>query len=328
MKIIVTGCAGFIGFNLCDKLLDTGYEVVGVDNFNDFYDKKRKIANFMELSVKYQDRFDIIDKNVNETDCFEKLDDVKAIYHLASRANVRNSMKHPTDYIEDNIKTMVHILDSLKRRKESNKRVPFFIYASSSSVYGSNPEVPFREDQPLNHIESPYALSKKICEEFAQLYYKLFKIESAGMRFFTVYGPHGRPDMAPELFLTKIYRGEEIQKYGEGYSRRDYTYIDDVIQGLEKVMKTPAPCSVYNIGNSKTITLNDFIKACEKAVGKTAIVKQVGEQLGDVPITYSDVTLAEMDFGYKPTTDLDEGLKKTFEWLKPVLDKQMEKSNE
>lgn len=326
MKIIVTGCAGFIGFNLCDKLMNIGYQVVGVDNFNDFYDTQRKLDNFKELSVKHQIRFDIVNENVNNTKCFENLDDVKAIYHLASRANVRNSMEHPTDYIEDNIKTMVHILDCLKRRKEAGKHVPFFIYASSSSVYGSNPEVPFKESQELNHIESPYALSKKVCEEFAKLYYKLYKIESAGMRFFTVYGPHGRPDMAPELFLTKIYLGEELQKYGEGYSRRDYTYVDDVVQGLVKVMYRPLACNIYNIGNSKTTTLNDFIELCEKTVGKKAIVKQVGEKMGDVPITCSDVSMANVDFGYEPTTDLEEGLKKTFDWLKPVLDKQIEKS--
>lgn len=328
MKIIVTGCAGFIGFNLCSELMSMGYQVVGIDNFNDFYNPKRKMDNFKELSVKYQHKFDIINENVNNTKCFEELDDVKAIYHLASRANVRNSMKYPVDYVEDNIKTMVHILDCLKKRREAGKHVPFLIYASSSSVYGSNPEVPFKESQELNNIESPYALSKKVCEEYAQLYYKLFKIESAGMRFFTVYGPHGRPDMAPELFLTKIYRGEEIQKYGEGFSRRDYTYIDDIVQGLVKVMKTPLACNVYNIGNSKTTTLNDFIASCEKVVGKEAIVKQVGEQLGDVPITCSDISMAKMDFNYEPTTDLEEGLKKTFEWLKPVLDKQIEKSTE
>ena len=328
MKIIVTGCAGFIGYNLCDDLLNIGYQVVGVDNFNDFYDPNRKLNNFKELSIKHQHKFDIINENVNDTNCFEELDDVKAIYHLASRANVRNSMKHPVNYVDDNIKTMVHILDCLKKRKEAGKPVPFLIYASSSSVYGSNEEVPFKENQKLNHIESPYALSKKVCEEFALLYFKLYGIESAGMRFFTVYGPHGRPDMAPELFLTKIYLGEEIQKFGMGDSKRDYTYVGDIIQGLVKVMNTKTLCNVYNIGNSNTTSLNDFIKLCEKIVGKQAVIRQIGKQLGDVPITYSDIGLAKDHFGYEPTIDLEEGLKKTFEWLKPILDSKLNNSSE
>lgn len=321
MRIIVTGCAGFIGYNLCEKLMSQKHHVIGIDNFNNFYDPNRKRYNIKLLSESHGSYFKLLETNVNNTNCFETLDDIDAIYHLASRANVRNSMKHPVDYVEDNIKTMVHILDCLKRRRENGKHVPFFIYASSSSVYGSNPEVPFKESQELDHIESPYALSKKVCEEFAKLYYKLYKIRSAGMRFFTVYGPHGRPDMAPELFLTKIYLGETIDKYGDGFSRRDYTYIDDVIQGLIKVLETPLACNVYNIGNSKTTTLNEFIRLCEVITGKKAIINHMDDQLGDVPITCSNINMAQMDFDYKPTTELDDGLKKTFKWLKEYLNR-------
>jgi UDP-glucuronate 4-epimerase len=321
MKIIVTGSAGFIGYNLCKKLLENGNTVIGIDNFNDFYDKRRKMNNYIELANKYQYTFDTFNSNVVDSNCFEQ-DDIDLIYHLASRSNVRNSLEDPIPYIDDNIKTMVYILNCLKKKVENNKPIPFLIYASSSSVYGSNPYVPFNEDQDLDNIESPYALSKKVCDEFADLYQKLYGINSAGMRFFTVYGPHGRPDMAPEKFLTNIYLGKEIQKYGDGSSRRDYTYIDDVIQGLIKVTTKQIGFKVYNIGNSETTSLNEFINLCSKIVGKEAIVVQLENQKGDVPITYADINRAKESFGYEPTTKLEDGLVKTFKWLKVELDKK------
>ena len=320
MTIIVTGCVWFIGTHLTKKLLDLNHKVIGIDTFNNFYDNKRKFHNHEQLT-KYKNQFKIENCDVCESKSFMDAD-VDVIFHLASRANVRNSIQNPLEYIQDNIKPIVYILDCLKKRKEIGMSIPVLIYASSSSVYGSNPIIPFHEDDPLNHIESPYALSKKVSEEYALLYHKLFGIKSIGLRFFTVYGPNGRPDMAPEKFLTNIYLGKEIQKYGNGTSERDYTYIDDIIQGLIKAMDVCEcfDCTVINLGNSHTTSLNDFIALCEKVVGKKAIVKQVEKQTGDVPITYANITRAKNLLDYEPETQLEEGLTKTFKWLKGYLD--------
>lgn len=326
MKIIVTGCVGFIGSNLTEQLLNEGHKIIGIDNFNDYYDIKRKKNNFIRLSKislkNFPNNLDIKHSEVLESTSFMD-PDIDIIYHLASRANVRHSLKFPLQYVEDNIKTMIYILDCLKKRKEQGLKIPLLIYASSSSVYGSSKEIPFKEDNSLDCIESPYALSKKVCEEYASLYNKLYGIKSIGLRFFTVYGPHGRPDMAPEKFLTNIYLGKEITKYGDGMSQRDYTFIDDIVQGLIKSMYVEnVECDVFNLGNNSIISLNDFITLCENIVGKKAIIKQLDNQKGDVPITYANIDKSKQILGYNPNTNLEQGLTKTFEWLKEYLDKK------
>lgn len=326
MRIIVTGCAGFIGSHLAEELLKQGHRVLGIDNMNNYYDVSRKLGNF-EILKKYSN-FTLMIDDVCKTDFFREWNP-DIIYHLASRANVRNSLLNPLQYVDDNIKSMVHILDQIKQTIEINESmsrdgykspIPKLIYASSSSVYGSNTKVPFSEKDPLDNIESPYALSKKVMEEYARLYNKLYDIKSIGLRFFTVYGPRGRPDMAPEMFLKAINNGEKINKYGDGSSRRDYTYIDDIVQGLIKSIdafdKHNIETDVFNLGNSNTISLNDFIALCEKIVGKKAIINQMGIQKGDVPVTYADVSHAKELLEYSPSTTLEDGMKATYEWIK------------
>jgi UDP-glucuronate 4-epimerase len=327
MRIIVTGCAGFIGSHLSVKLLKLGHTVLGIDNMNNYYDVDRKKYNVFEVLTKFEN-FTMMIEDASRTNFYKEWNP-DIIYHLASRANVRHSLAFPLEYVEDNIKPMVHILDQIKQSIEMNDemprdgfktKIPKLIYASSSSVYGSNSKVPFCENDTLNNIESPYSLSKKVMEEYANLYNKLYGIQSIGLRFFTVYGPRGRPDMAPEMFLRAIHTGKKITKFGDGSSRRDYTYIDDIVQGLIKSIDAfeehDITSEVFNLGNSYTTSLNEFIELCEKIVGKEAIIEQLGNQKGDVPITYADISKSRTLLGYEPTTRLEDGMRKTFEWIK------------
>lgn len=320
MRIIVTGCCGFIGSHVSEELLKQGHQVLGIDNMNDYYDISRKINNMNRLKKYINFFMEVID--VNKTDYFLRWKP-DVIFHLASRAGVRHSLAYPTQYIDDNVRTMVHILDCLKKWNKNTEiygsKLPKFIYASSSSVYGSNKKVPFNENDSLDNIESPYALSKKVSEEYATLYYKLYGIKSIGLRFFTVYGPNGRPDMAPEKFLKCIYDEKPLPKYGTGESQRDYTYVGDIVHGLINSIYADVDCDVFNLGNNEVISLNDFILLCEKIVGKKAIINQMDNQKGDVPITYADIEKSKKILKYNPITNLENGLTKTFEWIKNNL---------
>jgi len=310
MRILVTGCAGFIGSHLSEKLLKRGDRVLGIDNLNDYYEVEKKRGNLHIL--KQYENFNFIKDNIETTTV---INDFKPelICHLASMAGVRYSIENPKKYVKSNIEGFVNIME--QARKAGVKSV---IYASSSSVYGLNKKVPFSESDPIEMCNSPYACSKYSMEVFGKMYYQLYKQKNIGLRFFTVYGPRGRPDMAPFKFLKAIHKGEKFYKYGDGTSSRDYTYIDDIVSGIIGAINNHENinCEIYNLGNSYPISLNDFITKCERTIGNTGNYEVLPNQEGDVPHTYANIDKAKKDLGYSPKTTLEEGLKKTYEWLK------------
>ena len=329
MKILITGVAGFIGSHLAEKILKTNYkrnvQVIGVDNLNDYYSPKRKEANVSILN-RYSN-FTFIKEDVVKSQVInEYKPDI--VIHLASMAGVRYSLENPIYYAKNNILSQINLLEQCVQSNITN-----FIYASSSSVYGLNKKIPFTETDPIDKCNSPYATSKLAMENYAQLYHQLYGISTIGLRFFTVYGPRGRPDMAPYKFLKAIHNGEEITKFGDGTSMRDYTYIDDIVGGIlgaihkligdrlisenktYNVMENPL-CEVYNLGNNTPIQLNTFISICEDVVNKKAKIKLCSKQKGDVPVTYANIDKAKRDLNYNPSTSINEGLKKTYKWFK------------
>lgn len=323
-KILVTGCAGFIGSHLCEKLLELGHIVVGIDIINDYYDIKQKLNNIkiieeLDVSLHGKDnrhfkfiKDDIIDtKIISDVNNNENQKQFDTVIHLAAMAGVRYSIENPTHYVRTNVEGQTNLLNQCV-----NCGVKKFIYASSSSVYGMNKKVPFSEKDTINKVNSPYAATKRSCEIMAQLYNQLYGINVIGLRFFTVYGPRGRPDMAPFKFLKRIMNKTSIDKYGEGNSYRDYTYIDDIVDGILGSLTVEKSCEIYNLGNTTTVTLNEFIETCEKVTGNKAIINQMPEQKGDVPFTYSDINKAKTDFGYSPSVNLEEGLTRMFNWMK------------
>lgn len=304
MKILVTGCAGFIGSHTCERLLKDNYEVIGLDNLDDYYDVSLKYTN-LNLLKKYQ-QFTFIRDDIRTTNVINDCKPEKII-HLASMAGVRYSIQNPHVYVSVNIDGFINILEQAK-----TVNVKQIVYASSSSVYGLNSKVPFSESDPIVSPNSPYASSKKAMELFAQTYSQLYNLNIIGLRFFTVYGPRGRPDMAPYKFLNAIKNELQFYKYGDGSSSRDYTYIDDIIDGVIASMHNTkkVKCEIYNLGNSSPITLNDFIKTCESVVNKKAKYIELENQLGDVQHTFADISKAQNDLGFFPKTKLHDGLKK------------------
>ena len=309
MKILVTGCAGFIGSYLCNRLLTDGHDVIGIDNLNDYYDVKIKEYNLSMLLP--EERFTFIKEDICSSDCINKHKPDK-VCHLAAMAGVRYSLTNPEVYVKNNIMGTINLLNQSVASK-----VKLFVYASSSSVYGLN-TIPFKENDCLEKMNSHYAVSKKSVEDFCRLYNQLYNLNVIGLRFFTVYGPSGRPDMAPYKFLKNIMNEKEINVYGDGYSSRDYTYIDDIIDGIVLSIenKNNDKCEIYNLGNNNPVPLNSFIKTCEKVVGKNAIIKKIENQKGDVPVTLADITKAKQNLGYNPKVKLEDGLRKTYQWLK------------
>ena len=309
MKLLVTGCCGFIGSHLCEKLLKEGHMVYGIDIINDYYCIKQKLKN-LQLLQKYTNfHFKIEDICNTEIISYIKPD---IVVNIAAMAGVRNSLENPEIYMKTNIEGQVNLL-----KQSAKNKVKLFIYASSSSVYGTNKKVPFCETDEIVNLNSPYAASKRSSELMANLYHKLYDLPVIGLRFFTVYGPRGRPDMAPFKFLTKIMNGEIIDKYGDGTTYRDYTYVDDIVDGIMGAIinKNNRSCEVYNLGNSTPHSLNEFIECCEKVTWKKAIVNEMKEQLGDVPKTYANIDKAKKDLDYNPKIKLEEGLKNMYEWL-------------
>ena len=309
MKILVTGCAGFIGSHVCEKLLNMNHHVYGIDNLNNYYDVNRKLENLGILRHYSNFQFEVSD--ICDTTIISKWKPEKII-HLASMAGVRYSIQNPALYEKVNIGGFIHILE------ESHKNnVKQIVYASSSSVYGLNKKIPFCESDPIETPNSPYACSKMAMELFAKTYSQLYDLNLIGLRFFTVYGPRGRPDMAPYKFLSAIKNGTTFQKYGDGSSSRDYTYIDDIVSGVIGAMenKNNVKCEVYNLGNSSPVTLNEFIALCEKVCFKKANYVQIENQLGDVPHTYANIEKAKRDLGYEPKTSLVRGLTITYQNL-------------
>lgn len=302
-KILVTGCAGFIGSHTCERLLKEGNKVMGIDNLNDYYDVERKKENLKELK-KYQNFYFMKDDIRTTTVINDWKPDI--VCHLASMAGVRYSIEHPEIYVDVNINGFINILE--QSRKVGVKQI---VYASSSSVYGLNKKVPFSESDAIETPNSPYACSKMAMELYAKTYSQLYDLNLIGLRFFTVYGPRGRPDMAPYKFLKAIKDGTKFQKYGDGTSSRDYTYVDDIVSGVVASLQNrkQVKCEVYNLGNSSPVSLNEFISLCEKVVGKKANYDQIENQLGDVPHTYADISKAKRDLDYSPKIKLEEGLK-------------------
>ena len=310
MRVLVTGGAGFIGSFLCERFIQKGCHVVCLDNFNSFYDPavKRRNIQAVLFHPNYQliegDILDIILlKNVFEKEQFD------VVVHLAARAGVRPSIQKPRLYQKVNVEGTLNLLEISSRYK-----VPKFIFASSSSVYGKNTKVPFSEDDPVDCPISPYAATKKACELLAYTYSYLNSFSVTCLRFFTVYGPRQRPDMVIFKFTKFISEGREIPLFGNGTSRRDYTYITDIIDGIEVAIQKCEGYHIYNLGESQTIELKYLVLLLEDALGKKARVKLFSEQPGDVPVTYADITKARMNLDFHPKVTIQEGIHKFVEW--------------
>ncbi len=313
MKILVTGCAGFIGSHVAEFLLKRGDTVLGIDNMNNYYNIKIK-ENNINILQKYSN-FQFHKENVNHTKLISEWNPDK-ICHLASMAGVRYSIQHPTLYVTENIEAFTYLLEQAVKNS-----VKHIVYASSSSVYGLNKSIPFKESDIIEKCNSPYACSKRSMELMGQTYNQLYNISVIGLRFFTVYGPRGRPDMAPYKFLKAIIQEKQFEKYGDGTSSRDYTYIDDIVQGIILALdnKNNISCDIFNLGNSSPVTLNNFIKTCEEVSNKKALYKVIDNQLGDVPHTYADISKAKKLLDYNPSVTLKDGLQKTYEYLISIL---------
>jgi len=337
MKILVTGSAGFIGFHLAKKMLNEGHEVVGIDNINDYYDVDLKYARLKDCGIEGENpfifgkeysssvwedyrffRIDLADKD--RILLFFKEEEFDLVVHLAAQAGVRYSLENPWAYIESNIVGTMSILEACRHYP-----VKQLLYASSSSVYGNSPDAPFATDQNVDHPVSLYAATKKSNELIAYTYSHLYSIPTIGLRFFTVYGPWGRPDMAYFSFTRKIIEGLAIDVYNHGDLWRDFTYIDDITGGILAIVEHKdvvdnkvdgVPYSLYNIGNSMPVKLTEFIKILEKVLGREAIMNFTDMQPGDVLQTHADVTPLERDFGFKHGTSLEEGLNRFVEWYR------------
>ena len=351
--ILITGAAGFIGANLVKKLLKDydAQTIVGIDSVNDYYDVSLKEYRLRELDALAQSsaakwvflRGNIADKKMIE-DVFGAYRP-NIVVNLAAQAGVRYSITHPDVYIESNLIGFYNILEACRHSYENGARgVEHLVYASSSSVYGSNKKVPYSTDDPVDHPVSLYAATKKSNELLAHAYSKLYDIPSTGLRFFTVYGPAGRPDMAYFGFTNKLVRGEKIKIFNYGNCKRDFTYVDDIVEGVIRVMqKAPErkkgedglpvpPYALYNIGNSHPENLLDFVDILQQELIRAGVLPEtydfeahkelVPMQAGDVPVTYADTSALERDFGYKPSTSLRDGLRKFAEWYKQFYGSQ------
>ena len=329
-KIIVTGSAGFIGSSLCIKLLDRGDSIIGIDNHNDYYDPKIKDARIERL-INYPNykhyREDL--GNQSSLDKIFKNHKIYKVVNLAAQAGVRYSMENPLAYINSNIVGFAHILEKCRQYK-----IEHLVYASSSSVYGANTKMPFSEHDSVNHPLSVYAASKKSNELMAHSYSHLYQLPTTGLRFFTVYGPWGRPDMALFKFTKAILEEKPIDVFNHGKHTRDFTYIDDIVGGILKTLDQPAsinfdwngnqpdpatsnaPWRIFNIGNNKPVQLMDYIDALEKSLGKKAIINFLPLQPGDVADTYADVNNLQKKFNYKPSTTIVDGVSNFIEWYK------------
>ncbi len=304
----MTGNAGFIGSNLTERLLKLGDEVVGIDNFNDYYDPKRKEKNIEEFKIDpnfTQEHADILDKEKLKLIFSQNRPEI--IIHLAARAGVRPSLKNPKLYYQVNVMGTKNLLDLAKKHK-----VKQFILASSSSVYGNQAKIPFSETDKLAKPLSPYAQTKLEAETLC----KQDNFPVTVLRFFTVYGPKGRPDMAPYLFTKRILEGKTITRFGDGFSSRDYTYIDDIVNGIIAAVNRPLTYEIINLGNNQPIKLNDFISVVEKITGEKAKIIEKPRHPADVRQTYADIAKAKKLLNWQPKTDLKTGMEKFIAWFK------------
>jgi len=329
MTILVTGAAGFIGFHVCQAILARGKTVIGLDNLNDYYDVNLKQARLAQLKTANNFSFQLIDitDSVKINDLFHR-HQFSQVIHLAAQPGVRYSIDHPNLYVQINLLGFCNIIEACRQHHVSH-----FIYASSSSVYGANTQLPFSENANTDHPKSLYAASKKANELMAHSYASLFNLPCTGLRFFTVYGPWGRPDMALSLFTRSILRGEAIEVFNHGNMLRDFTYIDDAVAAIMLALEQPAtanknwqgdqpepassyaPYRIYNVGNNKPISLMNYINAIEQATGKQAIIKNLPTQPGDLLETAADISLIKQELGFCPQVDIDAGITNFVEWF-------------
>jgi len=330
VKVLITGSAGFIGSTLALRLLERGDTVIGIDNHNDYYDpsiKEARLARFVHHPNYTHLRIDLADSQAIH-DCFSSHQPQRVV-NLAAQAGVRYSIENPLAYINSNIVGFAHILEGCR-----HNGVDHLVYASSSSVYGANTNMPFSVHQNVDHPLSLYAASKKSNELMAHTYSHLYGLPTTGLRFFTVYGPWGRPDMALFKFTKALLAGQPIQVFNYGKHRRDFTYIDDIVEGVIRTLDRPAPANadwngdrpdpgtskapwrVYNIGNNSPVELTDYIAALEKALGRKAVMELLPLQAGDVPDTYANVDDLVEQFGYKPTTTVQDGIARFVDWYR------------
>jgi UDP-glucuronate 4-epimerase len=333
MKYLVTGAAGFIGNFVAERLCDEGHIVIGLDNLNDYYDPNLKLARLKRLD-KFENftfvKLDLADREGMETLFSEQQFD--RVIHLAAQAGVRYSIENPMAYIDSNLVGMATILEGCRHNK-----VQHLVYASSSSVYGMNEKMPFSTDDAVDHPVSLYAATKKSNELMAHSYSHLYDLPTTGLRFFTVYGPWGRPDMAPFLFTDAILNDREIKVFNHGKMKRDFTYIDDIVEGIIRIQNvvplrnaenpntspasSKAPYKVFNIGNNEPIALMTFIEAIEKAANKEASKNYMPMQAGDVPATFADIDSLKAEVGFKPDTNIEFGMQQFVDWFKEYYKK-------
>lgn len=316
MRILVTGGAGFIGSHLIRRLLKNNCYVVCVDNFNDYYNPQIKENNIKDF-IKHKNfklyREDIV--NYEAMEYIFNSEKIDKICHLAARAGVRASIENPLLYEKVNVKGTLNLLELAKVFRIHN-----FIMASSSSVYGNSDKVPFTEKDSVNRPISPYAATKKAAELLAYTYHHLYGLHCTILRFFTVYGPSGRPDMAPFLFVDSIHKGRSIKKFGDGSTKRDYTYIDDIVSGVVSAIETDLEYEIINLGNNKPIDLNYFIMLTEKLLNKSAVIVRCSKQPGDTNITCANINKAKKLLDYVPRTSFEVGMRKFVTWyLKSIL---------
>ena len=333
MKVLVTGAAGFIGYHLCEALLQKNLKVIGLDNINDYYDVNLKYRRLEKLGISrnsaekfnvtsksetHGNRFSFVRMELENREALPKLfeeENIQIVCNLAAQAGVRYSLENPETYIDSNIVGFLNILECCRHFE-----IEHLVYASSSSVYGLNEKIPFSTDDSVDHPISLYAASKKSNELMAHTYSHLYGFATTGLRFFTVYGPWGRPDMALFLFTDAIVNDRPIKVFNHGKMERDFTYVDDIVEGVVRVLTRPTEgrdfYKIYNIGNNNSVKLNDFIEAIEEQIGKKAEKELLPMQPGDVYRTWADVDNLIEDYGYRPNTPITKGVKKFVDWYK------------
>jgi len=311
-KILITGAAGFIGYHLCRSMLDDGYKVLGIDNLNDYYDTNLKLARLEELKPYKKFRFQKVDIADREsiTKAFQSFNPTKVI-NLAAQAGVRYSIENPYVYMYSNLLGFLNIIELCR-----NNEVEGLIYASSSSVYGGNEKIPFSVDDKVNKPIALYGATKRANELIAHSYSHLYGLHTTGLRYFTVYGPWGRPDMAMFIFTKKILADQPIPVFNNGNMKRDFTYIDDIISGTRSAIEKNYKCEIFNLGNHRSEELMDVISIIEKSLGKKVRVNFLPMQPGDIPESFADIENSKKKLGYSPKSDIKKGIPKLIEWYK------------
>ncbi len=310
--ILITGGAGFIGSHLTDALLRRGDRVIVLDNFNDYYSPDRKRRNL--AGALLNTNFQLVDGDIRDAGRVERIfarQPVEKVVHIAAMAGVRRSIEQPLLYQDVNLRGLTIILEACRRHA-----VRTMIFASSSSVYGTGAKLPFREDDPAAQPISPYAATKRAGELLCHTYHAIHGLPTTCLRFFTVYGPRGRPDMAPYLFTQRVIAGEPIQMFGDGSTTRDYTYVDDIVAGVIAAIDAGLPFEIINLGNSAPVSLRDFVTVIESATGRKAVIRQSGHHPGDVPHTLADIRKARRLLNYAPKTPVLDGMRRFVEWYR------------